>query len=584
LLESPELYDQSIEAAKEFAVQSMDRQPTGEQFANYLRVQHPDLLEADVPVQKLFVIAEALGNLIESRRDTIWAFVLKNIYKPLFLKGNFDFVVGNPPWLSFRYAEPEYQQFLKKQITETYRLLSGSGKNITNLELATLFLLRAADLYLKDGAIIAFVLPRSVFSADQHNDLRQGEFKRVGLHFEEAWDLEGVEPLFNVPACVLFAQKEHGAKVTYPIPGQVLRGKLPWKNAMLDEAEESLAVAEERFYLSQVGERSFWSPGPGIETREASPYKESFRRGADLYPRALWFVKVKSSPLGFDPALPPLESAEWTEEYAKSRWRGLMLRGNVESRFLYATLLSADLLPFGHLDYRLVVTPLEPSGEGHALITAEQARERGFFHLAQWIEKAQGEWERRRGGKAEKMSLFERLDYQHDLTLQNPQAKYRVLYPASATYLCACVVENQPIEFDISGQKVQAVGFLVDIKAYHFETNDRTEAFYLTAALNAPLVDKLLKPMQSRGQFGPRDIHKKVLELPIPWFDSSEETHLKLAELGRACTQKVADWLEAGGPGRVRSIGKLRSTVREMLAEELEEIDRLVRKMMEEYK
>jgi len=36
------------------------------------------------------------------------------------------------------------------------------------------------------------------------------------------------------------------------------------------------------------------------------------------------------------------------------------------------------------------------------------------------------------------------------------------------------------------------------------------------------------------------------------------------------------------GPGKIRSIGKLRSMVREMLAEELEEIDGLVREMMGE--
>jgi len=47
-----------------------------------------------------------------------------------------------------------------------------------------------------------------------------------------------------------------------------------------------------------------------------------------------------------------------------------------------------------------------------------------------------------------------------------------------------------------------------------------------------------------------------------------QEVRRSLAELGRACIQKAADWLEAGGPGKVRSIGKLRSMVREMLAEE----------------
>jgi len=580
LLESPELYDEAIEAAKEFAVQNVDRQPAAEQFTNYLRAQHPNLLEDNVPLHKLFVISKALRRLIESKRDTIWAFVLKNIYKPLFLKGNFDFVVGNPPWLSFRYAEPRYQEFLKEQITKTYGLLSGRGELITHMELATLFLLRAADLYLKDGATIAFVLPRSVFSADQHHDLRQGKFKEVGLRFEEAWDLEGVEPLFNVPSCVLFGQKEAGAKTAYPLPGQTLSGTLTRKNATLDEAEESLTVEGQQFYLSQVGGRSFWSTTKGVQAEEPSYYKEHFRQGATIVPRALWFVEVKASPLGFNPSLPPLETAERAKRQAKEPYRGLVLKGNVESGFLYATLLSTDMLPFGHFDYRIVVLPIEPSGDDYRLITAQQAHKRGFFHLAKWLEKAQEEWEERRGAKAERMDVLQWLDYYGKLTSQNPQAKYRVLYPTSATYLCACVVENEPIEFDIGEQKVQANGLLADYVTYHLETNTKDEAYYLAATLNAPFIDRLIKPMQARGLWGPRHICKKVLELPIPQFDPSEEAHLKLAELGQVCTQKVTDWLGAGGPGKVRSIGKLRSMVREMLVEELSEIDRLVEPML----
>jgi len=34
------------------------------------------------------------------------------------------------------------------------------------------------------------------------------------------------------------------------------------------------------------------------------------------------------------------------------------------------------------------------------------------------------------------------------------------------------------------------------------------------------------------------------------------------------------------GPGKIQSIGKLRSIVREMLAEELEEIDKLVKLLL----
>jgi hypothetical protein len=588
LLENPELYDDTIEAAKGFAVQSAGGRPDRDQFLSYLRAQHGHLLSDGAPAQKVFVIADALRRLIEAGRDTIWAFVLKNVYKPLFLKGNFDVVVGNPPWLSFRYAEPEYQAFLKRQITERYNLLSGRGELITHLELATLFLVRAADLYLRDGGLVAFVLPRSIFSADQHDALRRGDFRGVALGFEEVWDLEDVEPLFNVPSCVLFGRKEQrpgpgegGSPEPVAIPGEVLSGTLERKNAALEEAEESLAVEEETFYLSQIGERSFWSSTASVQAEAASRYKDLFKNGATIYPRAFWFVQIKSSPLGLDPTLPPLESGERAQRYAKGRWKGLVLKGNVESRFLYATLLSTDLLPFGHLDYRPVVLPIEPAGETYGLVTASEARGKGYIHLAQWLETAQAEWEERRGSKADRMDVLEYLNYQGKLTAQNPQAKYRVLYAASATYLCACLFEDEAISFEVGQQEVGAAGFAVDHKSYQFETDNVLEAHYLVATLNAPTVDELVKPMQSRGQYGARDIHKKVLELPIPRFDPSQNVHKELATLGRECAQRVSDWIGGGGPGDVRSISKLRSMVRDLLEEELAEIDELVKPLLD---
>jgi methylase of polypeptide subunit release factors len=198
LINEPSLYDEAIDAAEEYAVQNAGKQITKEQFLNFLRAHHSTLAENDAFVKALFRIAEILKAFIDSNRDTIWAFMLKNIYKPLFMKGKFDIVVGNPPWLSYRYVEQlDYQKFLKEQITQTYELLSGKGELITHLELGTLFFVRTAHLYLKEHGTIAFVLPRGIFTADQHNVFREGTFTKVGLPFKESWDLEDVKPLFN---------------------------------------------------------------------------------------------------------------------------------------------------------------------------------------------------------------------------------------------------------------------------------------------------------------------------------------------------------------------------------------------------
>ncbi len=587
LLQDSALYDQAIELAKEFARQNKDKPITIELFHNFLVAQHFPQSDNEVLAKQLFTIADTLKHFIDIDRDTIWAFVLKNIYKPLFFKQRFDFIVGNPPWIAFRYMEPDYQGFLRRQITQEYKLLTGSAKNIPNLEIAALFMVRAADLYLKEGGRIAFVLPRSLFSADQHDGLRRRTFKfsedsLQNLFWHEVWDCEGVKPLFNVPACVLMADKRQTAKIEYPIAGQILSGKLKRKNATLREAERTLTVEDIEISLHQRGRSSFWATGKDTSTHSPSYYKKGFQRGADIHPRSFWFVQVPLSPLGFNPDLPPLESADRARKEAKDAYKSVYFKGTVESRFLYATLLSTDLLPFGHLDYRLVVLPIEPLGDHHRLVDAAEARKRGFLHLAQWLKKVEEEWKERRSAKAGQMTATEWLDYRGKLTEQNPQAKYRVLYNTSGTFLTAAVIESEEIEFKINGQRIAACGFIIESVTYFYEARVRNDAFYVAAILNAPLIDKLVKPMQARGLWGPRHFHKKVLELPIPKFDPANTAHQRLVELGQECNTKVEQWVASGGGGKVTSIGKLRGMVREMLKRELAEIDELVRGILGE--
>jgi len=586
LLVNSSLYDEAIDAAKGYAERNAWKPVIYGHFLSFLKTHHAALTKDETIARTLFCIAETLKSFIESKRDTIWAFVLKNTYKPLFLKGKFDFVVGNPPWLSYRYVEQiDYYNFLKKETIEEYGLFSGRVELMGHMELGILFFLRAADLYLKGNGVISFVLPKSIFYADQHNRLREGGFKRVNLIFRELWDLEEVKPLFEVPACVLLAQKESRPKFQtkhpYAILGQKLSGSLPGRNASLNQAAQALLTEGVEYWLHKAGKHSFWAESEASSEYEESYYRKHFNCGAFLVPRSFWFVEVKPSPLGFDPSFPPLETAEQARRKAKDPYKGLVMKGSVESRFLYATLLSTDLLPFGHLDYRLVVLPIELSDDRYRVINVEEAHKRGFLNLAQWLVRVEEEWNRRRGRKAESMNIYERLNQFHTLTKQVPKTKYRVLYPMSATYLCASAVKNEPIEFDIGGQKVRTRGFVADYKSFYIETQDLNEASYLVSILNAPLIDSLIKPMQSRGQFGPRDICKKVLEFPIPQFNASDPPHLELAVLGKKCDKKVADWIKAGGPGKIRSIGRLRTMVREMLAEELKEIDKWVKEIME---
>lgn len=453
---------------------------------------------------------------------------------------------------------------------------------ITHMELATLFFLRTADLYLKDKGVIGFVMPRSPFTGDQHNTFRRQHYQ-IKLGFTEIWDMEKVKPLFNVPTCVFIARK--GITTVSPYRAEFVSGNLERKNASFTDAEKSLEVMEGNLYLNAKGERSFLSSSEeGIIEQQRSPYHSLFKQGATIVPRNFWFVDIKPHlKLGINPSAPYVETSEASEKTAKENYKGISFKGNIEKDFLYATLLSTDIVPFGFLDFRIVVLPLIQEDEGYSIIKESEANKRGFIELSKWLHKAQKKWEEKKGEKAGMMDVYQRLDRVRGITGQKPSTKYKVLYPSSATYLCGCVVERKAIKIEIKGQEFELQGFIAESKEYYFETGIKTEAYYLCSILNSPIVDDLIKPMQSRGLFGPRDIHKKVLELPIPEFNPLNEDHKTLATLGEDCTKKVSNLLSKGTATKTSaelgsaSIGNLRKMIKAELADEIKEIDGIVK-------
>jgi len=585
IIHDPTTYDLVVEATKEFAKHFAGKEATIDAYENFIR-QHAPQLDDKNTINMLFYTATAMKELIEEEKDSIWAYIMKNMYKPLFLKEKFDVVIGNPPWLSYRYVDKgEYQKFLKNMIVDKYKLLSGvsagekmkvKAELITHMELATLFFLRTADLYLKDRGLIGFVMPRSLFTADQHNTFRRQQYSRK-IGFIEIWDMEKIKPLFNVPACVFIAKK--GTTTASPYKAEFISGILERKNAGLVDAEKSLTVNEGNLYVSAKGERSFLSASEeGYIEKQRSPYHSLFKQGATIVPRNFWFVDIKSHPkLGFDPSAPYVETSEASEKTAKEAYKGILLKGNIEKDFLYATLLSTDIVPFGYLDFRIVVLPLIQENEGYTIIKESEAGKKGFINLSKWLHKVQKVWEEKRGEKTESMDAVDWLNYRHKLTEQK-QTKYKVLYPASATYLCGCVVEKKAITVDIKEQELKLQDFITDYTNYYFETNRKAEAFYLCSILNSPMVDKLIKPMQARGLFGPRHIVKKVLELPIPEFNPSNEDHISLARLGEESTKKVSKLLLKGVT--TKSIGNLRKIIKVALQDEIKEIDGIVKRIL----
>lgn len=523
------------------------------------------LSEDDLSV--LDITLKVILTLVDKGLNAIWAFMLSNIYAPVMLKeSKFDIVVGNPPWILMRYVENKnYQEFLKQQVFLYDLLNSDQVHQFSNMEMATAFFCRSCDLYLKKNGIMAFVMPRSVLTGAMHH-VNFKRFKNPKSKLIRILDLENVEPLFNVPSCVLIAYK--GKSTKYPVPAKKFSGSLEEKNVKLRQAVKQLQIGKYKY-----------TP-PKVPT-EYSVYHKKIRKGIDITPRCLWFVEFDPHKiLGVDVNKPVVKSASDVLKLAKPRWKGKKLRGLVEADFIYASLLAGNLVSFGYTRMRPVALPIETRPNRYRLLDAPELRRRGFKCMADWIESAQRIWEETATERS--ITNFPRvvswLNYMNKLDAQNPRKRFIVLYNASGTNIAACVVDKHALpDFALLRAEISPKGFIAEQSTFFYESNDEMEVGYLCSVLNSDVINESIKPLQPMGLFGERAVTRRPFMFPIPQFKKHKRVHAKLAEQSEKCHAKLA---RASGEFKGRSVAGFRRQAREAVAEEIEKINRLVTKLL----
>lgn len=539
-IEDPGTFDRLVTDMTDRAKTYTDttaRKPTIDSTLSKFGITEPTDLET------LRTTFDILCTLNAEGRDSIWGYFVRNQVRPLWLSmknRRVDVLVGNPPWVAYRYMT-EGMQAQFKAFSQARNLWHGS-KVATHQDLVGLFLARAVEKYLNEDGHFAFVTPLALLSRSQYDGLRQGNWGN-GLYaeFTEVWDLENVRPkgdLFPVPSAVVFGQKRlkpYSMKKTpahgFPDSKLVVEGrrdKSGW-----EKTREGLTFAEKKLITLSTEDNVF-----------ASPYRQTVTQGATIVPRFLLFIEEKetSGKLGQSRGMVNVQSMRTNLE--KAPWKSLpSLSGTVEKKFVYNVHLGSTIVPFRLLKPWKAVLPID---NGH-LLKEDEITEIGAPGLARWWKEASAVWEANKT-KQSKMSLVENLDYQSKLTRQLGGANLRVLYTASGTSLAAMYAEGKTI--------------IAEHKLYWVPVRGLDEARYLTAVLNAPITTELVREYQSVGLFGGRDFDTYPWRLAIPQFDKDNALHQQLVELAGRC-EEIAASIPDGSLG----FQKVRSLVRNNLRE-----------------
>lgn len=263
---------------------------------------------------------------------------------------------------------------------------------------------------------------------------------------------------------------------------------------------------------------------------------------------------------------------------AKAPWKSIAINGKIESKFLFRTALSKSILPFALYKPDLVVLPItvdlnEENQKKIKLHSADDLMSDGYLNASRWFKNVENTWDIYRTEKNKKISVEDYLNWQNKLTTQDLNAPYLVIYNMSGKDAYATVVRRDTIGLE----------FFIDYTTYRVELYKNNEAFYLSSILNSSTPNFMMKDFQSRGLWGARDVSKKILDIYFPKFNEEDETHMRLAELGKAAHERAAQYLKENPPQKeliAIHLGRLRVEIKKHLSAEMKKIDKIVKKMI----
>ena len=181
--------------------------------------------------------------LKQSDEDGIWPRLLENAFAPLFALNTFDFVIGNPPWISWEAVSEDYRERTKPLWVE-YGLFTlsgakgrlGGGKK----DMSMLLTYVALERYLRPRGRLAFLITQTVLQTAEAGDgFRRFHTHRRPVAVLSADDLANFNPFddaANWTAIVAFRRDEQTSfPVEYTLWNRITGTRLT-RNSSLEEA------------------------------------------------------------------------------------------------------------------------------------------------------------------------------------------------------------------------------------------------------------------------------------------------------------------------------------------------------------
>lgn len=482
-------------------------------------------LSVDEDLQTRIIVATValtsrMAKLALANRNGIWAFILRNTYRPGLLTGQFNGLVSNPPWLAMsQLAENPY----KRQLSQRSLIygIKPSGASHLHLELATTFLIHAIDRYLHSGAAVACLLPGTIFKGHHQQKFRDaaylGSDREVPFELQEVWEI--APGTFKVRSAAVVGTKRFSvSEVAMHVQGfRVAPG------------ERTGAP----FQVLRTDSRTAWAVGDVGSTPSSDSGEPVPPQGADLMPRAAVCIEVLSKTGNEYKVRTPRQGSElYFAVKDGKQLKGAAFEGFVGKQFLFPMVQSLNLLPFAI--QRPLATIAIPAVRKHSgaitILNQAEIRALGLRQSTRWFERIDQTIAQRDAGKP----LAERINERNKLTNQIlPAHQFLVLSGAGGEVACgACLAIDE------------CKNAVIDQTLYWRVVASADEAWYRVGMLNSNAITAAITAFNPEGEFGGRHPHTLPHRF-TPKFDAANRVHLRIAQLARELGEKAQEILEA---------------------------------------
>ncbi|MCX7856020.1 MAG: SAM-dependent methyltransferase, partial [Anaerolineae bacterium] len=511
----------------------------------------PDLRDDPANEAILRELFQTLCDLHRRGLDRIWARVIKNAFMPLFLTGQFDYVVGNPPWINWE-SLPQAYRDRSAPLWRDYGLFVHSGMDTIlgkgKKDFSTLMTYVVADRYLKPGGKLAFVITQSVWkTSGAGQGFRRFRLGQRGpdlrvLHVDDLSHLQVFEGA-STRTSVFVLRK--GEPTRYPVPYTLWRKTERGRGLDYDSTLEEVLAQTRRLPLAAApvdpeDPTSAWltaRPKALSAVRKVLGRSEyEAHAGVTTWANSVyWLEKVAERPDGLWVVRNITEGAKREAE---------PVTVEIEPDLLYPLVRGRDVQrwlaqPSAYL--LMTQDPQRRRGLDPKLLQARYPKTWAYLKRFEGVLRQRSGFvryfTRQQGREVVETGPFYSLFNVGEYTF----APWKVVWREQAAWFTVAVVGPQEGKAVIPDHKLM----LVDCR-------DKQEAHYLAAVLNSTPVTFTVWAYAISIQ---QTTH--ILErVAVPRFDNQNSTHLNLAALSEEAHRLAlaARGGEAAAPERLRAV------------------------------